>query len=70
MTVHKICSEEIKSFPTHTKKHHYLPESPAKDFFSTSPENLHSILQDRQVSARDKSLSSLMKDYNGVNSHC
>lgn len=44
MTVHKICSEKIKSFSTHTKKHHYLPESPDRGFFSTSPENLHSIL--------------------------
>lgn len=71
VTVHKICSEGIKSFPTHTKKHHRLPESPNKGSFSTGPANLHILhamhmLQDRQVSASDKSLSSLLKNCNGA----
>lgn len=44
VTGHKMCSEELKPSPTHTKKHRYLPDSPDKGVFSMSPENWHSKL--------------------------
>lgn len=44
VTGHKMCSEETKPSPIHTKKHHYIPDSPDKGVFSTSPENSHSKL--------------------------